>query len=75
MRKLMIRNFLDEELRKKVVSSFERMHQLYDKQHTPKVKTSKSCKCCSLAQLCIPQLNHNKSVADYFMQFMKEEEL
>lgn len=64
----------DEELRKKVIYSFERMHQLYDKQYTPKVKTSKSCKSCSLAQLCMPQLNHNKSVAGYLKQVMKEEE-
>lgn len=63
----------DEELRKKVINSFERMHQLYIKNHTPKVKVSKACKACSLAELCIPKLNRKLSVTDYLSQNLGEE--
>lgn len=65
----------DEELRQKVISSFEKMHLLYEKRYTPKGKTTKACKACSLAELCIPKLNRNKSVADYLEQMLKEDEL
>ena len=63
----------DEELRQKVIQSFERMHQLYAKSHTPKVKVSKACKACSLAELCLPKLNRKLSVADYLDQKLGEE--
>lgn len=63
----------DKVLRKKVINSFERMHQLYTKNHTPKVKVSKACKACSLAELCIPKLNRKLSVTDYLSQNLGEE--
>jgi CRISPR-associated exonuclease Cas4 len=63
----------NEELRKKVINSFERMHQLYTKNHTPKVKVSKECKACSLAEHCIPKLNRKLSVTDYLSQNLGEE--
>lgn len=63
----------DEELRQKVASSFERMHQLYEKKHTPKVKVSKACKSCSLAELCLPKLNKKLSVAEYLNRSLDED--
>lgn len=58
--------FLDSELREKVVKCFGRMHELYEKKHTPKVKTTKACKACSLAGVCLPILNKKLSAAAYF---------
>ena len=37
---------IDEELRKKVIETFEEMHQYYDRRYTPRVKWSKSCNAC-----------------------------
>lgn len=63
---------LDEELRLKVKDSFEKMHQLFDKNYTPKVKATKACKACSLSELCLPKLNKKISVADYLERNLDE---
>lgn len=55
----------DEALRNKVTEMFEEMHQMYNRRYTPKVKTSKSCKACSLADICLPKLCKNVSVKSY----------
>lgn len=65
----------DEEVRKKVISLFEKMHQLYEKNHTPKVKITKACKACSLAEKCIPKLNHKSTVSEYLTRKLEEGEL
>jgi CRISPR-associated exonuclease Cas4 len=62
----------NEEIRQKVTDSFERMHQLYKKNHTPKVKVSKACKACSLAEICLPSLNRKVSVTDYLTENLRE---
>lgn len=54
-----------EELRNKVKKTFEEMHQMYNRRYTPKVKTSKACKACSLADICLPKLCKNISVKSY----------
>lgn len=64
----------DEELRKKVVDCFEKMHRLFEKNHTPKVKTTKACKACSLSEVCLPKLNKKLSVADYLERSLNEEQ-
>ncbi len=66
---------VDEELRQKVVESFEKMHQLYEKNYTPKVKITKACKACSLAELCLPKLNKKISVAEYLERNLEEGKL
>lgn len=66
---------IDEELRQKVAASFEKMHQLYEKNYTPKVKVTKACKACSLAELCLPKLNKKISVADYLERNLEEGKL
>lgn len=64
----------DEELRKKVLDCFEKMHRLFEKNHTPKVKTTKACKACSLSEVCLPKLNKKLSVADYLERSLNEEQ-
>jgi len=56
---------LDEALRDRVKAITKEMHELYDRRYTPKVKPSKSCKACSLTEICIPKLCKNPSTAYY----------
>lgn len=63
----------NEELRNKVVRLFQEMHELYHKQYTPKVKPSKACKACSLADLCVPKLYKTLTVKEYIDGIIKEE--
>ena len=64
-----------EELRKKVRSMFKEMHKYYEQRYTPKVKISKSCKACSLKDICLPVLNKEVSVKKYIDSRMAEEGL
>ena len=59
---------LSEDLRSKVVSMLREMHALYDRRYTPKVKISKSCKACSLKDICIPRLCRDISVSQYIKE-------
>lgn len=60
-----------EELRKEVRDALVEMHAMYDRQYTPKVKTSKSCNACSLKELCLPKLMRAKSVKTYLADSME----
>lgn len=62
------------ELREKVVSMLNEMHELYRRRHTPKVKPSKSCKACSLADICMPKLCKNVSVKQYIKDKLNEKD-
>lgn len=65
---------LDQGLRERVKSIAKEMHELYDRRHTPKVKPSKSCKACSLIELCMPKLCKNPSVTEYIRKNILEVE-
>jgi CRISPR-associated exonuclease Cas4 len=65
---------LDDELRERVKKIVKEMHELYDKRYTPKVKLSKSCKACSLTEVCMPKLCKNLSVNDYIKKNLLEVE-
>ena len=65
---------LDDVLRERVKTIAKEMHELYDKRYTPKVKPSKSCKACSLAEICIPKLCKNPSVNNYIKKNLLEVE-
>lgn len=65
---------LDDGLRQRVKTIFKEMHELYDKRYTPKVKLSKSCKACSLTEVCMPKLCKNPSVVDYIKKNILEVE-
>ncbi len=60
------------ELRQEVRSDLTEMHRLYQKQHTPKVKPTKSCNACSLKDLCIPRLMRKKSVKSYLTDSLED---
>jgi len=60
--------------RTEVRNALEQMHQYYSRDYTPKVKISKSCKACSLKDLCIPNLGRCKSVNSYIEDMMEGED-
>lgn len=62
------------ELRHEVKKNFEEMHQLFDRQYTPRVKWSKSCNACSLKDICMPRLGRTAAVKDYIHERISEEE-
>lgn len=61
-----------DELRRKVCSMAEEMHDLWKKEHTPKAKRHKGCNACSLKEICIPKLGKIKSVEDYINDSIHE---
>jgi len=61
------------ELRNKVRSVFEEMHQYYSRRHTPKVKPTKQCNACSLKDACLPVLCKNKNVDAFINRLIKED--
>lgn len=65
----------DEALRQSVISSFQKMHELFDRKYTPKVKTTKQCQSCSLNEICLPTLNKKTSVKTYINHRLMEEDL
>ena len=65
---------LDDGLRDRVKIIVKEMHELYDKRYTPKVKLSKSCKACSLTEVCMPKLCKDLSVIDYIKKNLLEVE-
>ena len=61
------------ELRKRVQENLIEMHELYHRGYTPKVKTSKNCRECSLRDICLPVLlRHKMSVAEYYSKHIGE---
>jgi CRISPR-associated exonuclease Cas4 len=49
------------------------MHDYYSRGHTPRVKTSKGCRSCSLADLCLPRLESRLAASHYIQQRVDEE--
>ena len=59
-----------EELRNQVKHMLIEMHDMYKRGYTPRVKTGKQCKACSLLNICIPKLQGNVSVSDYLKAYL-----
>ena len=53
------------EYRQQLTDMIEEMHSYMNRGYTPKVRTGKKCKSCSLKNICLPELNKNKSVKQY----------
>lgn len=69
----------DDELRKKLNTVVAEMRSYYERHYTPKVKVSKLCKSCSLANNCLPELlkdnRGHKSVKEYVEDHVRESAL
>ena len=63
---------ITEELKSKVRETAKRMHDYYQRRHTPRVKTGKHCNNCSLRHICLPELLTKESVASYMKRMMAE---
>lgn len=61
------------DLREKVEECCREMHELYDRRHTPKVKTSKACNACSIKNICLPKLCKDKSAEKYIDDMIRGE--
>lgn len=57
-----------EDLRSATKETAKKMHEMFKRGHTPNVKTSKRCKSCSLADLCLPKLQKSMDVGQYIRQ-------
>ncbi len=56
------------ELRALVRNTAEEMHRYFRRGYTPRVKPSKACRSCSLADLCLPDLQHRRKPASAYIQ-------
>lgn len=61
-----------EELRRQLNQIVDEMHSYMDRGFTPKVKTGKKCKTCSLKDICLPELNNHKDVKQYIQGRISE---
>ena len=60
---------LTPDLRALVVRMADEMHTYYRRGYTPRVKTSRACRSCSLADLCLPELQEKAApVIEYIRQ-------
>lgn len=56
-----------EELRTLVQKSADEMHNYYRRGYTPKVRISKACRSCSLADICLPALQKKRITASAYI--------
>lgn len=64
----------DDVLRQETEKIINEMHDYYTKKYTPRVKANKSCRACSLKDICLPKLEKTKSVNSYILQALQEDE-
>lgn len=64
---------LTVELRGLVKDMAEEMHTYFDRGYTPRVKPSKACRSCSLADLCLPGLQDKTLPASRYIRQQIEE--
>lgn len=56
------------ELRALVKDRSDEMHNYFSRGYTPKVKTSKACRSCSLADICLPVLQEKVIAASKYIK-------
>lgn len=68
------RFLLTQSLRDQVRDCVAKMHALFERGHTPKVKPGKACKSCSMLEACQPALLDERRSARTYIQKALEEE-
>lgn len=63
---------ITNEYKDKVRRVVSEMHDYYKRKYTPKVKTGKFCKSCSLQDICLPNLMSKHSVKSYIDGMISE---
>jgi CRISPR-associated exonuclease Cas4 len=61
-----------DELRNTVKKAADEMHELFNREYTPKVTPGKKCGRCSLKELCLPELNKKESPLEYLNERLAE---
>ena len=61
-----------EELRSEVRLLCQSMHNLFNKRHTPKVRTGQWCRSCSLKDICLPKIMHKEPINKYIERMLTE---
>lgn len=56
---------LDDGLRKATQAYADKMHGLFARGSTPQAKRRQGCRACSLVNICMPELEHVRSVSAY----------
>lgn len=64
-----------DELRSEVKNGLQEMHCYMQKRYIPKVKPERKCQSCSLKDFCLPKLQKEDSVADYYKKVFQEQSL
>lgn len=64
--------FFTDIMRNRLYEIVSEMHYYMDKGITPKVRTGKKCRTCSLNNICMPGLNEVKDVALYIQRRINE---
>jgi CRISPR-associated exonuclease Cas4 len=59
---------LTAKLRGLVKSMAEEMHAYFQRGYTPRVRPSKACRSCSLADICLPELQKNVLPASKYIR-------
>ena len=62
---------ITDEMRSRAREIFREMHDYFRRGYTPRVKTDKRCRACSLKEICIPGLDKASLVNDYIESFIK----
>ena len=60
-----------QDLRIMVAKAFDEMNELFERGYTPKVRINKSCKSCSLKDICLPEIELI-SAKKYINDFLKD---
>lgn len=63
---------LCDELRERLSNMVTEMHHLYERGHTPRVRSTKKCRSCSLQDICLPRLPKSDSVESYISRELGE---
>lgn len=63
---------IDDNLRSKVIEFSKEMHNLFSSKSLPHASWQKSCKSCSVYDVCMPELS-NKRVSKYLNFYLNEE--
>lgn len=63
---------ITEDLKNNVRNIAQRMHEYYQRRHTPRVNTGEHCQSCSLRHICLPELLTKESVARYMKRMLAE---
>ncbi|MCL2503686.1 MAG: CRISPR-associated protein Cas4 [Coriobacteriia bacterium] len=61
-----------EDLKESVRHAVIEMHEIFKKRYTPQVRSSPSCRRCSLVEACLPSLARAKSVESYLKSHLED---